>query len=99
MFGFWGTRAKATPKSGAQQRKVILVVEDDPALLEAMSRHLTDQERYSVLTADNYQTGVKQLSAGVPHIACIDLGLPSESGYEVASTCAASRSSSTCPSS
>ncbi len=87
MFGFWGKGSKgaeaASPPKSQRAKRVILLVEDDPSLLESMSRYLTEKERFSVLTADSYQTGLRHLEATIPHIACIDLGLPSESGYEL----------------
>jgi DNA-binding response OmpR family regulator len=83
MFGLWGHKGKRSPSSGALQKSVILVVEDDPELRGAMSRHLANAERFCVLAADNYHTAIKHLEAGTPHIACVDLGLPNESGYEL----------------
>jgi DNA-binding response OmpR family regulator len=83
MFGLWDYKGKRSPSSGALQKSVILVVEDDPGLRDAMSRHLSDEERFCVLVADSYQMAVKHLEAGTPHIACVDLGLPNESGYEL----------------
>ena len=61
--------------------RVALVVEDDPALLDAMRLHLA-AVRFHVLTASDYRTGVAQLRAS-PHVICVDLCLPNESGYEL----------------
>ncbi len=61
---------------------VVLVVEDEPALLNAMHRHLATAG-FEVLTASDYQTAVTQLGATPLHGVCIDLCLPNESGYEL----------------
>jgi DNA-binding response OmpR family regulator len=58
-----------------------LVVEDDPTLQRAMVEHL--RPRFQVLTAFDFDTAVRHLGARKPDVACIDIGLPSESGYEL----------------
>jgi DNA-binding response OmpR family regulator len=62
--------------------RLVLVVEDDPALLAAMKRHLGNVG-FDVFTAYDYRTALAQLQATLPDVACIDLCLPDESGYEL----------------
>jgi twitching motility two-component system response regulator PilG len=62
--------------------RIALVVEDDPALQDAMRNHLQAMQ-FRVLTSFDYRGAVRHLETDVPDVACIDLGLPSESGYEV----------------
>jgi DNA-binding response OmpR family regulator len=62
--------------------RIVLVVEDDPALQRLMAEHL-ERARFQVLRAPDFSTAVLHLSTVKPDIACIDLGLPSESGYEL----------------
>ena len=63
-------------------RGLALVVEDDPALQRAMLAQL-QADGFSVLGAYDYDTAVKHLSNNIPRVVCVDLGLPSESGFEV----------------
>ena len=62
--------------------RTALVVEDDPSLQLAMVKQL-EKAGFQVLTALDFDAAVRHLSARTPDIACIDLGLPSESGYEL----------------
>jgi DNA-binding response OmpR family regulator len=63
-------------------RRIALVVEDDPLLQGEMAKHL-EGARFTVLTAFSFDAAVQHLTTCKPDIACIDLGLPSESGYEL----------------
>lgn len=62
--------------------RIALVVEDDPLLQRAMAKQL-EKAKFQVLTAFDFDAAVRHLSALKPDVACIDLGLPSESGYEL----------------
>jgi DNA-binding response OmpR family regulator len=62
--------------------RVILLVEDDPALRERMLRVL-DEEGFQVVTAVDYHSAVEQLRKLTPALICVDLVLPRESGYEL----------------
>jgi DNA-binding response OmpR family regulator len=68
-------------KSGTS-RRTALVVEDDPLLQRAMAKRL-EKAQFQVLTALHFNAAVRHLSAIKLDIACVDLGLPSESGYEL----------------
>jgi DNA-binding response OmpR family regulator len=62
--------------------RVVLVVEDDPALQAAMMRQL-GRMGLRVLASFDYQAAVRHLTAAKPDIVSVDLGLPAESGYEL----------------
>ncbi len=62
--------------------RIALVVEDDPILQRAMVKHL-EGAKFQVLTAFDFDAAVRHLTTIKPDVACIDLGLPSESGYEL----------------
>jgi two-component system chemotaxis response regulator CheY len=62
--------------------RLVLLVEDDPSLLDAMGKRL-ERGEFEVAIALDYRTAVKRLEGRVPDVACIDLGLPNESGYEL----------------
>jgi two-component system chemotaxis response regulator CheY len=59
-----------------------LVVEDDPRLQRLMSAQLRSMG-LRVLSASNYQAAVIHLMAEAFAIACIDVGLPNKSGYDL----------------
>jgi two-component system phosphate regulon response regulator PhoB len=63
-------------------RRIALVVEDDPLLQRAMAERL-EKAHFQVLTALHFSAAMNHLSVIKLDIACIDLGLPSESGYEL----------------
>jgi two-component system sensor histidine kinase ChiS len=62
--------------------RVALVVEDDPLLQREMAKSLV-QMKFRVLAALDFDAAVRHLTTVKPDVACIDLGLPSESGYEL----------------
>ncbi|HEX8793395.1 MAG TPA: response regulator [Polyangiaceae bacterium] len=68
--------------SGGQQRRLVLVVEDDPVLQRLMAKHL-ETANFEVVVALDYEQAVRQLGVQKPSLACIDLELPRESGYEL----------------
>jgi DNA-binding response OmpR family regulator len=47
-----------------------------------MTWHLQAMQ-FRVLASFNYRTAVRHLDTETPDIVCVDLGLPSESGYEL----------------
>jgi DNA-binding response OmpR family regulator len=64
-------------------RRMALVVEDDPELQKAMSDRLTQMD-FEVRSALHYEAAVGHLSsAGEPTLVCVDLELPTQSGYEL----------------
>lgn len=65
-----------------QPSRVALVVEDDPAFQEAVKRRL-EAMQFRVLAAFDYRTAIRHFEVATPDIVLVDLGLPSESGYEL----------------
>jgi len=64
-------------------RRVVLIVEDDPHLQKAMREHLVRMD-FEVRVAPHYEAAVGHLTAaGEPSLVCIDIELPTQSGYEV----------------
>lgn len=61
---------------------VILVVEDDPAILRGLADNLKF-ESYDVLTAADGETGYRMAREKKPDLIVLDLMLPRMSGYEV----------------
>lgn len=65
-------------------RRRALIVEDDPSLLREMFTFLRDGCGFDVLAAQDYRAALGQLQTHEPpDVACIDLVLPRESGYEL----------------
>jgi DNA-binding response OmpR family regulator len=62
--------------------RVILVIEDDPILQRSMAKAL-EEAKFKVITALDYESAVRCLRELRPSLACVDLALPRESGYEV----------------
>ena len=66
----------------AARKKVALIVEDDPDLHQAMSVELA-RMGFDVRGAYHYAAAIEHLSDTKPFLICVDLELPTESGYEV----------------
>jgi DNA-binding response OmpR family regulator len=60
----------------------ILVVEDDPAILQGLADNLAF-ESYEVLTATTGETGYRLVHEQKPDLVLLDLMLPNLSGYEL----------------
>lgn len=61
---------------------VILVMEDDPAILRGLADNLR-YESYDVLTATDGESGLRLIGEKKPDLVILDLMLPKLSGYEV----------------
>jgi DNA-binding response OmpR family regulator len=81
----------ATPRRSSAKwkavsgKKRVLVVEDDPTLLQTVSKHLTKRGLEVQATKDS-ETALRAIGDRVPDLVCVDLHLPRESGYEVCET-------------
>jgi DNA-binding response OmpR family regulator len=62
--------------------RVVLVVEDDPQTQKAMSDQLS-RMGFDVVCAMHYDAAVEHLRSTEPDLVCVDLELPTESGYEL----------------
>ena len=60
----------------------ILVVEDDPSILE-MLKYCLESQGYMIIPAENGRTGLNWVKEGQMDLALIDLGLPDMDGLEV----------------
>jgi DNA-binding response OmpR family regulator len=60
----------------------ILVVEDEPVVVEVVERYL-QREGYAVLTAGDGEAGLQKYTESRPHLVVLDLMLPKLGGMEV----------------
>ena len=74
----------------------ILVVEDDPDMLKALTFRL-DAGGYTVLQAVNGTTAIGVASLELPDLIVLDLGLPDHDGYEVIERLKSSPATSSIP--
>jgi DNA-binding response OmpR family regulator len=74
--------APCPPDVTNEMNRVALIVEDDPVLQHAMAKRL-EKANFRVLTALHFNAALVHLNATKFDVACIDLGLPNESGYEL----------------
>jgi DNA-binding response OmpR family regulator len=79
---FMLTEISSRKRVAAGAGRIALVVEDDPRLQGAMTKALARMDLH-VLSASHYDAAVGHLWANEPQIVCIDVGLPSKSGYEL----------------
>jgi two-component system, OmpR family, response regulator len=75
-------RTSAETHRPVRAERTAVVVEDDPRLLEAMTRWFESQ-CFRVLSARHYDAAVAHLAKLQAHVVCVDIGLPSKSGYEL----------------
>jgi DNA-binding response OmpR family regulator len=62
--------------------KRILIIEDDPAVLRAIS-YMLEKEGYEVLTAVNGLEGLTKVKGENPDLLILDVMLPGIDGFEV----------------
>jgi DNA-binding response OmpR family regulator len=63
-------------------QRFALIVEDDPTLQKAMALHL-QQMRFEVTGSHHYASAVGHLAVRQPHLVCVGLELPTQSGYDL----------------
>jgi DNA-binding response OmpR family regulator len=68
--------------SGSDARRVIVVAEDDPDILDLVEFRLR-QEGYEVLTARNGEEALNLCLERRPALALLDVQMPKLNGYEV----------------
>lgn len=66
----------------ARAKRTALVVEDDPRLLEATTQWF-ESMYFRVLSAKHFDAAVVHLAEFHTHVVCVDIELPSKSGYEL----------------
>ncbi len=65
-----------------EQRTKILLVDDDPDILEAVSAVLTSHD-YTVITASDGREGLAKLRSEKPDLMILDLMMPKMDGFAV----------------
>ena len=65
-----------------ETKRSILVVESYPPERENIQRILASRD-FAVEAVSDYQGAVKVLAVRIPHLVCLDLALPRESGFEL----------------
>jgi len=70
------------PRVNVLYRRTVIIVEDNPSLLRAMSDAVAGVN-LDVFSAKHYDDAIGHLEARRPDLVCIDLGLPDRSGYEL----------------
>jgi DNA-binding response OmpR family regulator len=73
---------RAADAVGIEVASTALVVDPMAGLLGTIAAHLAG-ESYRVLTARDFREAITHLSAAMPDVVTVDLGLPRGSGYAV----------------
>jgi len=85
LEGFMRKQGIPIPKEEPEeQTKRILVVDDDPIIVESIVQALEEDERdYEVISAsDGFEAGL-QIEKFKPHLVILDIMMPDIKGYEV----------------
>jgi signal transduction histidine kinase/DNA-binding response OmpR family regulator len=78
----WEERAGAATAPSPKDRSTILVVDDDPTVLELMQRHLS-REGFHVLTAASGEEGLRLARQARPRVITLDVMMPGMDGWAV----------------
>jgi DNA-binding response OmpR family regulator len=70
------------PEANVVAGRTVLIVDDEPELLEALSSYLRD-EGFAVLCAGDGPAAVEQFGRHLPDLVILDINLPGFSGTEV----------------
>lgn len=68
---------------GDPERKLILVIDDDPDISEALSRIL-DREGYATVCAEDGEKGLEAVKAHGPDLIILDFMMPVKNGFDAA---------------
>lgn len=68
--------------AGADIRKSVLIIEDEPGLREAAAAKLT-QEGFAVFTASDGAAGLSSAASNQPNLILLDIKMPNMNGYEM----------------
>lgn len=63
-------------------KRTVVLVEGHPSEREVVRQALVDQD-FRVQVASDYHGAIGELSKLVPHLVCLNLALPRESGFEL----------------
>lgn len=67
----------------ANRSKTVLIVEDEPDVIDLLARYLLKEESYSISTATDGLAGLEKARSESPWMIILDLMLPKMSGMEV----------------
>jgi DNA-binding response OmpR family regulator len=70
------------PERLMDARRTALIVDGDPQLRKVMGMQLELMD-FRVLSSSHFDGAVRHLTTGDLHFACVDVQLPSKSGYEL----------------
>jgi CheY-like chemotaxis protein len=76
------TVSRALPPEEARESTGVLVIDDDPDIVQVLS-HTLGRAGYRVSTASNGHDGLTRLFNEIPDLVILDLKMPGMSGYEV----------------
>ncbi len=76
--------ASSSPAKAQAGQKTVLVVDDDPAMLDMLTRFLT-KEGFHVRTAANGEQGIRLAREARPHAIILDVMMPGMDGWAVLS--------------
>lgn len=67
----------------ASERKTILVVDDESDTLEFVETIISEMSGFSVITAQDGESGLEQAEAEQPDLVILDVLMPKRTGFEV----------------
>ena len=71
------------PEEGSHERKRILIVDDDPIIVETIVQALEEEYDYDIISAsDGFEAGL-QVNHFRPHLVILDIMMPDIKGYDV----------------
>jgi CheY-like chemotaxis protein len=73
---------RRSDKTTGKELKTILIIDDEPALLELLTMTLL-QEGFGVLQASNGRTGVELATTYLPEVIILDLSMPEFDGIQI----------------
>jgi DNA-binding response OmpR family regulator len=76
------TVARATAMDTPLDVKRVLVIDDDPTILELIRHALGRLDRYEVVTAVNGADGLQSYFAAQPDCVIVDIGMPVMDGFQ-----------------
>jgi DNA-binding response OmpR family regulator len=68
---------------GMEQKKKILIIDDDPEIVES-AKNLLKESGYIVWMANDAREALQKIKAFNPDLILLDLVLPDESGFKIA---------------
>jgi DNA-binding response OmpR family regulator len=63
-------------------KKTIVVIDDEPDILDIMQT-LLEEQGYGVFTAVNAEDGLEQIKKNSPHLIILDVMMPKKDGFDI----------------